>query len=88
VVEPGEDSVGPDAEAAAAVLSGRVTRITSLGPLVRLEIEAGGQRWVSLVGYAQQRRQALATGVAVTLTVPAEAVHLIPLREAGATAPH
>lgn len=58
-------------------LSGKITRLTPQGPLVRIMIDCGFPL-VSLVTRASARQMDLAEGLAVTATFKASAVHLIP----------
>jgi molybdate transport system ATP-binding protein/molybdate/tungstate transport system ATP-binding protein len=61
----------------AARFHGHVVDISSRGPLVRIEIQTGPQRWVSLMGAGEFRSARYAVGDPVGVEIPAEAVHLI-----------
>lgn len=58
-------------------LTGRITRMTPQGPLVRVNVDCGFPL-VSLITRASARQMSLAEGQTVTATFKASAVHLIP----------
>jgi len=80
LVEPAGDgnaSGGPRRTAAA--FPGRVAEVSPRGAMVRLVIDTGDHRWVSLISRSQQRSCRFGEARAVTLHIPADVVHLIPL---------
>lgn len=64
---------------------GIILEAAARGAQVRVIVEAGPVRWVSLVGASEWRRQARSVGSRVTVQASADAVHLVP-SEAGACA--
>ncbi|HOW72557.1 MAG TPA: ATP-binding cassette domain-containing protein [Phycisphaerae bacterium] len=60
-------------------LSGTVAEVSQRGPLIRLVVDVQGFRWVSLMGCSHHSGSRFVPGEGVTLRVPDEAWHLIPL---------
>jgi len=58
---------------------GRVAGISARGPLVRIEVQADPQRWVSLMTAGEFRAVCLAVGDPVRIELPREAIHLLAL---------
>ena len=57
--------------------TGTIHEISMRGPLVRLSVEAGGRRWVSSIGRAEQARSSFEVGETVVMHIPPDACHLI-----------
>lgn len=58
---------------------GTVVEAGQRGPTLRVVAEVDGRRWVSVVSRADDHRQRFTPGAAVSLSAPADAIHLIPL---------
>ena len=62
---------------------GTIREVASRGAMVRLMIDARDLRWVSLISASQQRSSRFTVGEAVRVSVPSEAVHLLPMESRG-----
>jgi len=81
MIEPADNSrhqnMSSGAYNKAITFSGSIVSISQRGAMVRLVIDAGDNRWVSLISQSQQRSYNFRQADTVQLSIADDALHLI-----------